>query len=382
MFIVNGQYYIKIKFGEYDYPFQMGAFEEVCIIQNRQMMLPTMSMSVRDNIAQFSEAAPPMDGQKITVLMGHAQEEEEAKEYVFRVFGAPKSVPSPGGMKHIIKGILDAPKYLSTIVNKAYKGTSSEAIKNIAQEAELEAECDNTSDEMAWLPSRKSLGAFARFICDHGYVDSQSVMDLCVRADKKLLYKNLTTLFKNKAKNVFFYGDPPKSASENPIPCMQHMNTSPSGASNMSIGYGAHFMREKMDGSFHEVKDLEAAKQSSFLAMNKEVKGKVERARSVLAPIDCGNQHDKFLEAINQNVRGRSIYATNMDVLINDVSNNELFDMANLFIQDIADQKAVSSKNGKYCITAKTMIVRGNLYYERLRLTTQGPQSDPQGDLI
>jgi len=380
MFIVNGHFYIEIKSNGKVLPYPPGTFDYIMIIQNTLQLLPTLTIELNDSSYLAQRDFPMVDGTPLSVKMGTINEKEAPIEMRFRVISTPRMTAFGSGSRQRIKAILDCDKIFS-VPDKSYKGTSADVISEIAKECGLNPETDITNDSMTWLPLRKKLGQFMYAITDYAWSDDKSFFAMGITDTHKLRLKNISLLKKEEPKVQIFYSEnPPQSQIGTKIQATNFEFSSVSGYSNTTFNYGMRSVQDKMDGSANEYTKLEVDKNSNFLEMSKNSKSKVGIARSFGAPIDLGNTHEKFEKARYQNKRSAATYGVRANIQLGNPSTAELLDLINLYTPRSRGD-ANDMFNGNYILTAKTRLVTGNVYTEKVTLVSQGRGLDPNGEL-
>ncbi len=382
MFIVNGHYYIELTSNGKALPFSPGTFDYLYVIQNVIQMVPTLTIQLKDASFILGRDNPLVDGAPLQLKIGTKKETEPPVEMKFRIIGTPKDGAHGTGSAPLIKAILDCPKLFS-ITDGVYDGPSTDVIKKIGGECGLKVEADGANDKMKWLPLRQQKGKFAHNVCNHAWADDKSIYALAVTDTHKMRFKNLATLKKDKPTTLLHYAQnaPASERLANNIMLSQYEFATIAGYNNLSFNYGSRAVQPRQDGTNEEYSTLDIDKSAGFLEMNKSVKDEVKLSASRYIPPDMGNTHKYYSKAKYQNDRGRATYGTRLDILTPNPTALELLELARFYTVR-SDGSANDMYNGDYVVTAKTRVIRNNIYSEKLSLHTQGRNLDPNGELL
>ena len=225
--------------------------DSISIINTNTYPVPSLKMTMSDTAGLVGSRINVVDGSLINITYGVDQQLVTSS---FRVADAEK-VPRSSVPKYYIEGYLNEPLWLISGDNKVYEGTTASAITQLAAEANLEVEADQTNDHSNWRSANKKRYLTGREWANHGYVDDDSIMQLVFVQDtisrpKRLRYKNLNNLNRHNPVAFFKQGsyNPFATGSQNNpyliINAQVHNNT---GAANIDIGYAAEMLDNTLD---------------------------------------------------------------------------------------------------------------------------------------
>ncbi len=128
--------------------------------------MPTLEFTYVDPTNILHDIAPVVEGSKVGIVLhsDYGFDADKPYETTFRITGSEISI---AGAKLIFKvaGIYDSVKFLGEVVKGSKKGTSSDAISQLAKECGLIAKvAENTLDKMVWIPNRGIYHDFMRNI--------------------------------------------------------------------------------------------------------------------------------------------------------------------------------------------------------------------------
>jgi hypothetical protein len=359
-----------------EYPIENGGFESLSIIANKRMSVTTLEMRISDISGSFEHDMTLADGTPITIKIGRTT--NSFRTYQFRVF---KFVKEPGNVpNYMIYGYWNSPRWWMQTVSKGMNGTSAQVIQQIAEACSLKSSVDNTDDKQVWMPNNSRYCSFADQIANNGYLDDQSMMVLGMTLQGELRYRNISGIRIDDKIPKFVHAS---SDAENTFTVYDHRNTGSSGFGNIMGGY-KHLMREQsVIEEVGSVKDLQLKRQTQNLLLNKDIHGALDQGRIQHMPINCGNVHKKYFQAQYQNMRSAMMYSMGVELMVCEPTDNmDLFDP---FYYQSADAPALgkdqdnSRFKASYILTAKTIHVTADTYFEKFAGATTGMNAEGSG---
>ena len=391
MYVISGHILYDITIGDKRTPFPIGTgnLQSLYITETIQQAAPQFEMIFHDIQGQLNNTISLSDGTMISIMLGKLENQQSLSYSDFRLFNMPKMTPGSGGQNYIIRGVLDAAKYIRGHVQNVYKGTSSQALSQLASDAGLTYQGIDTNDSQTWLPSRCSFFHAAHKIVQHGYVDDKSCMMHGVTLGKTLKYYNVTSLISQQPAAILYMGDPsqiPQNISShvgsNKFQVWDYQAQSNSGLLNYHLGYGAKQTQEQLDGTLQVNSQIQATKFSNDFAISTDVYKQTQLVRNTYSPPNTGNTNAAYIAAHYQNNRQKTMFSSYIDVLCEDSTNLTLFDIVYLQLVDKVTRQNFTAFNGLYFVINKTYAIIGNKYYEKLRIINTGPYSDPSNQNI
>lgn len=339
------------------------------IISNIHQHLPSIYISHRDPTGDNSELFRFKDGDPISISVGvpgiHIYDAMN-----FMVIGNPTGDPTKTeGVT--INGVLNSPSWLRKVADTHTEGTSSDVFSKFASQAGLKPITHSASDSMTWLPNRTSFAEYTRFVADRAYAGGTSCFITGVMDNHNAYFKNVEQIMQGGATRLFsqFY-------EEGSINVLNYSVASKTHIANNSRGYGATSMATKNDGSVVELNKIDMTSFVSSLPFGSFLPDAIGDLgnRIMQLPMLPGNTHDKWAEAIHQNMRIKSLYAFDVHVLTDTPARVELLDKVQFRPMNRQTGQPVDVLVGDYMITAVTKTITGGRYYEKYTLTSQGPQ--------
>lgn len=379
-YIIDGQVIVSLSINNAPVPLSPEVIIYLSIVQNARQLLPTLQLELLDVNGSLLRAFPVSDGTPIDINVQRLQG-QQAATWRFLAFGVPRAEART--TENVIKifGILDAPRYVYSMVDTSYMTTSAGAIQQIATYCGLTAQVDISNDSMVWLPNRMSFGHYCHWLAQRGWASNSSAFLVGVDVDKKLHYRDVVQLANQPVQSIYLQGsvDDQERLPQHLI--TQLKITSASGLGNRFAGYGMQSGQVGLDGVHRDLQDVTVARFSPKTEINTVVKDSVGLTRALLFPPEAGNTHVKYSQALHQNKRILATYGLRIEVMVDNVTVDQLFDTVQLNMLDPTTYKPNTLYNGKYFIVAKAIVVSGTYYAEKLVLCGQGKSSDPTGTL-
>lgn len=365
---VHGQWFLDISIAGTPLVADPSLFSKLEIINNIHQHLPSIYFSYRDPTGDNSEMFKFKDGDAINVSLGtpgvHIYEGMS-----FAQLGSPRGDPSnKEGV--LVQGVLNKPAWLRKIVDTHTEGNSHEVFQKLAGQAGLQAIVDTAMDKMVWLPNRTSLAEYARFVADRAYGGKTSCFITAVTDTGKALFKDIDKIIQSGSKRLLSQFYEPGSVN-----ILSYEVTSKSHITNNSRGYGATSMATRNDGSTIELNKIDIRGFASALPFGDFFSSAIGDLgnRIMQMPTLTGNTHDKWADAIHQNMRIKSMYGFDIAVLTDTPSRLELLDKIEFKPLNRKTGQPVEALVGEYIVTAITKTIHGMRYYEKLTITSQGP---------
>lgn len=287
-------------------------------------------------------------------------------------------VHSIDGQLYRITLVENQPKWFYAANIGSFKGTSSALIKKLASDCSLEATVDDTSDSQVWLGFGRKNYVFARQSGLRGYVSDKSLMCLAYYR-KRLLYKDLNAIDTSKPETSFRWS-PPQDGSKRILTLSSVESISTSGIDNARAGYRRTLIDQEAQ-TFKETKqeNVEVKKRTPQTQISSEVRGKIDKAPTMMAPLSSDNTHKKYNRALYQNLRGLFLLHQGIRLTTPFPSKLGLFEAFDVQVGEMGANVAPSNPNklldGVYLLDSKITQVSGGQYSELLVGRREGIQN-------
>lgn len=160
--------------------------------------IPTVSLRVGIKGKAFGSASMPKDGDLMSVFIRAKDDAFKPIRNDYRITSVSSSGADDQGMNAIfyISGELFIP-HLYDEVNKSYKGTSYEVLKQIAKELKLGFASNDTqtNDEQLWINPRGDYKNFIRDVASHSWKDEKSFYTVFIDIYYHLNFVNVNNQF-------------------------------------------------------------------------------------------------------------------------------------------------------------------------------------------
>lgn len=336
------------------------------LISNINQALPSLSVGFKDNTGKELDNLIG-DGVPITVSIGNPSH-HVYNGLQFVASGTPKVNPMGSVNMITFNGVLNKTKWLRKVVDKHYDGSAANVIAQLASEAGLIPDVDSSMDAMTWLPNRTSLANYANHVLQRSFSGEASALIMAVTDSGKLRLKDLNGLISGSG------GLTLASNPEEGHPVLAYVAVPRSNSNNSSHGYGSTTIGMNPDGSIFEGNEVAVKMMSAATSIGSSIKeavGSLGTRINALAPL-AGNTHEKWYEAIHQNMRIKSTYSFDIELLTNVPSKLELLDTPMFKPLNAATGQEATALAGKYIVTCINKFIQNNRYWEKIVLTSQG----------
>ena len=367
------------------------AINTIILVEGNGTAVPSIKMILNDSVSQFNSQRTFSDGNKIELTIARSPNDAQSAPRKYRIYSTRYTNTYVGPVIDII-GILDAPKYIAAAKIEAFKGNSSDVLAKVANESGLTFDGPTNfngkvpKDQQTWLNVCKNRAAFVLETTRRSWIDEHSCMSAIVSSYGKLIYRNLMDVINEKPekiKYVFLYNCAPSNEEKNKkiYNVRETADRSSSGFATHWQNYGSKRVINKISGETDKVDELKVVTPGSYLSINSEVKSDVQKARFDYAPIDCGNTHDNFENAVYQNVKLLALFSEKISILVDSVTDVQLFDPVSFRQSDIDPQKQIKSSD-TYIVIGKSIQLAGGVFYnERLELARMSLTMKGSADL-
>jgi hypothetical protein len=326
-------------------------FVRADIFESIMKPIPTCELEVSIPVSWFDYRSI-VDGTKIKFSIV-SKKWGIADEYTFRIYNVKKLELNQHFVNVSIEGVIDFfDGYSHANEHNAY-GLSSEVFRHIALAYGLESDIDFTNDSQLWVAGENNIYQFFNYMAQRGYINETSAMFWCLDRKKRLLYKNLTDLFRNRQEKIYtFVQTPTPNPSQKQFGYTSAKGSIQAGTNNLkNEGYGG--VDEYFDLLTYSWKDVAARKvvaESNLINISKELaKGLGQN----WYPFDVGNLHPNYYTALKQNKRIMSTYSSYMTLESQFFQPYRLAQIVNFEYYDAQDpSNKVYALSGTYVIDA------------------------------
>lgn len=370
--------FIGIKFNNIEYNLEQAAFSKLIIVSNKRTYIPSFQLDIYD-IRGTLDTNTLVDGTLVTIHVGRSASHFDT--YEFRLYKLVKN-PSPSTPSYTLLGYLNFPKWFMQTLTAPINGTSSDVLKQLAEMSGLKHELDMTSDSMTWLPTNKTICAFARYVGWRGYIDERSSMSLGLTLDGCLRYKNLTLLPKDG--QLFTFGGAP-----NAITVLDARAINNSGQANLTGGYNHATLPQTVEAvSDRKTRDkVDVKRQGQSLQINKSLKNSVEKGRVDVGLVNGGNTHANWEHALYQNLRIAGTYTNGVELLIDTMTDKSL-DVLSTILYEAYQQPSTGlntidqKQRGSFVVTAKVIYIDQGNYFQKFQAYSNAINADTSKSLL
>lgn len=272
-----------------------------------------------------------------------------------------------------IFGFLDFYEGYKHVLDCNIYGTTSDVFNTVANLYNLESSIDTTNDIQLWAAGEGNLYKYLNTISQYGWVDETSGMFWCLDRHKILLYKNITSLFRNSSKKIWSFLQVEQPSVKDKLFSYEIAETSiKAGEENLIYeGYGGddHYF-ELTNYAWKTAVSKKVVAESYLLNINKDLsKGLSE----CWYPFDVGNFHQNYYNAKKQNKRVLSTFSTFVTLKSQFFMNYRIGQIVNFVYMDSRDIKnSIKLTSGKYMIKGIEVNITPDSISSSLELVMQG----------
>ena len=309
MYGVKNQWNASLAIGGKFYPVNPTTVPSLVWFENIHQHLPSLKLSLIDRDGTFGSIASSGDGVPIDITLGDGGVSGEVSSR-FNIQGQPQITHGGGHNILHINAVLDAVPFLRKVASGLFEGSSTDTLAKVAGQAGLGFSGISTADSQIWLPNNKTLAGFVRSVAQHGWIGAGHAVVPAVTDQFKLIYRDIT----NPISSGEIFSSSPDSGT---IQILDWEASSVAAQANHNRGYGSTSSYFGADGIFKEFNKIAMTLFNNFLgasSININAIGELGgRLDNMIRP--AGNTHEKYEEALHENRRIRSLYASDLKVL-------------------------------------------------------------------
>ena len=336
---------------------------------------PTIKLELTDPTSSLSKRRALSEGNPIEIMIARSQKDSKVKIRKYRIYGPARENPTNNPNLEVV-GFLDSPKYFTKSARESFTSCSSATLESIAEMCDLKYvgpdEGRKTSDSQTRLNVCATRARFVHDVTRHAYMDKTSCMASAVTSYKELRFKNIIDTINtpiDKIKFVFMHNNLESSSdgSKKRYLVKETRDKSTAGVMSNWLNYGNTRCHNDIEGVQKNIESCSIKIPGAYLAINKDVASEVKRARFDYERIDCTNNHPRYETAYNQNIKILSVFSESVALLVDVVTDVELFDPI-VYRQADADPKSKVRNEDVYIVVGKTIVIRGGVHYaERIQ---------------
>lgn len=312
-----------------------------------------------------------VDGTKITMVMGPDQ--ESASTLTFSVFAVREYGEGGTPMLNVLC-ILDAPTFIFDTRSFSIRGTSIDALKQVASFGGLTPDFGDvqTSDIMNWVSAASSPKKFCHEIEQHMWISEEALPKMFITADKRMVVRDINKLFEDDPKAYWLFNHKP--TGDTPLYNLHEFRPkSMSGVFNGMSNYGEKLLWTDADGKTNELSSV-TVKSTDPLNINSDTRGDIAGTRKQYArPTNDINLHSKYQQAYYSNKRQSMTYTeTARALILGGCPEVDLFDIVDVSAGVINGQRQVETDikvSGKWLVIGRTRVFVGGMYSEAFLLS-------------
>lgn len=263
-----------------------------CFIIENPVSIPCAVIEFADHNNRLRKENAIVDGTKFAISMGANEDSIETLE--FRAIGV-REYDDAGTRIIRVVCAFDCPTFLYDSRSFAIRGTSRDALQNIASLCGLALDMPQTlqpKDNMMWLSATQSPKRFASEIEKHMWLGEDAMPKMMISADKRLIVRDLSQVIEQQPTATFVFNDKVKAGDEYNV--AEFRTKSSAGTFNGVSNYGDTLLWADSKGNINELKSV-SVKTRDPLNINSDMRGDIVGARRQYArPSNDSNIHDSY----------------------------------------------------------------------------------------
>lgn len=252
-------------------------------------------------------------------------------------------------------------------------GKSSDIFNLIANDFNLDSDIDTTNDKQLWVSTNKNLYSFFIYLAAHGWIDETSAMLWFFNRNKKLNYKNLTNIFRERSNDLYKFVQTaiPDYKNKEYVYANAIVSVQAGFENLVNGGYGGkdnYF--DLLSYEWKEINPKKVIAESNLINISKEL---AQGLAQQWYPFDFGNFHPNYWLAYKQNKRILATYSTIVALNCQFFMPYQLGELVNFILQDSQDMNnKVNSISGTFVVSAIKINISLQSITSDLELVMQG----------
>lgn len=304
---------ISLYLGDAEFPLgTINRIKMLHIVESVQLQIPQITLELID-AANIISKIGLQDGLPIGISI--TNQGVVLQSLHFRLFSY-KPFQENDVQRYQITGYLDIPRYWFGMAQSSIRGTSADALAQIAQICGLDFNGISTNDSQLWVPSLRKYSDFARYIANRGYATTSSCLVLAVNLLKTMVYADIM----NQPTPIVTLSSM-KTANDSEYSVIDYSISGYPGGSVTNGGYYSSrvYSRiiEDQKPITNTIETVEVNQNVNAPQISSIVRGLIGTRQVVtFGNIDCGNASEKHEIALYQNKRIKSLFTINADFIL------------------------------------------------------------------
>tara|TARA_B100000700_G_scaffold88627_1_gene99919 strand:- start:31666 stop:34395 length:2730 start_codon:yes stop_codon:yes gene_type:complete len=372
--------FCKIEIEDSPMPASFNLIDHIVIQEGFGIAVPTLTLYLFDQTGSLQNEMNLVQGTKCTISLARNGQQDRIIKRTFSLWGMTKGVTDSG--PHLqVTFILEVPKWSAGVYCENFRGSSDNAMSQIASRAGLKySGPGGTDDNMNWLNVNTTRSNFSEDVAMRGYRGTSSCMARVLTMNSELRYKDIFEKLKEQETGTLLLNM--EDEGPNPYPVKETEHCSLSGVMAHWFNYGQIQHEHSLDSKGQQKTDkISAPVLGDSFPLSDRIKGMISdavAARVTYTGMDPGtepkpnsNIHNKYETAFYQNLRGLGLFCERIRSMITVMSDIYSLDCVHYKQRDPVGHQFVPSKtiNGKYLVAGKTIRIKnGHVYSEVLDL--------------
>lgn len=354
---------ISLMFGEAVFPLENNnRISKLHIVESVQLQIPQLTLELVDAINLIDKFGL-QDGTPITISL--SRQGTIIHTLTFRLFSY-KVEQQNYVQIYTITGYLDIPKYWFGMAQASIRCTSTDALKQIANDCGLSFVGVPTSNSQLWMPNLNKYCDFAKYIADRGYASVSSCLVLGITLMKTMIYADIMNLA-SPSVVLRSYGE----GAETDYLVSNYKINGYSGSSVTNGGYrstrvATTLLAPAVDQCHSIINETVVNQNVNSPQINLIVRNLIgERQVVKFGNINCGNASEQHENALYQNYRLKTLFTINAEFVLGQPCPVTLCTPFQFNAFDNEGQPSVKD-SGIYVTCARIIYIENANYFEKI----------------
>lgn len=375
-FNVFGKYKLEIAINGRTLNASENIIDEFIIYESIHQALPSVDIKFFNN-SNLLEETPLTDGSIIDFDLTITQTDNT--EEVLRletILWSHEIIEQSEGIEVSLHCVLSAPDFFNGR-RESVKGSSRDVFEVMAERSNMTLITDSSVDKQVWIRPGVKGNIWLNDVINRSWASPKSCFVYAVTRQRELLRYNLD---ERAVKNPIwtFQSErerPNEPLGNNVIKYKYPKFSSQSGLLNTFFGYGRQLSTFDVDqGELIEHKPKIFTKRTNFMNLNEN--REVPQRYDSLGFGNSLNVHENYFNAFAQNMRLKSFYSVNVNLMSDYFRDIRLLDRVTLQLNDEAQQTPRDTYAGEYFIEKISTILDQSGVVRRVTLVREGYNAD------
>ena len=371
-FDLFGKYRLEIAINNVSLDTSFNLIEELIIHESIHQALPTVDITFLNN-SNLIESTPLTDGSQVDIDLAILQTEDiEETLRLETLLWSYEATEVSEGVKITLHCVLSAPDFFEGR-RESVNGSSQDVFQTVADRSGMTLITDPSVDKQVWIRPGIRGNVWLNDVINHSWASSRSAFIYAVTRQRELLRYNLDE--RSSRNPVWTFQQDLEEVNQpiatNVIRYKYPVFSSQSGFLNTFFGYGKQLTTFDVDqGQLVSHQPNTFIKRTNFMNLNNN--REVPQRYDSLGFGNAQNVHENYFNAYAQNMRIKSFYSVNVQLMSSYFRDVRLLDRVQLQLNSNAAGEFRQTYAGEYFIEKISTILDQSNIVRRMSLTREG----------